>query len=163
MIGKPSGAFFAAALSTLGRRAQRRGDGRRRPRADVLGAQRAGITGVLVRTGKYAERDEHGERAPPARRRLDRRPPRPTRAGLTPAELHPAELRPAERTRAWADPAAARAVARFTYQMFQVIRPAKAATDIASPTPTITLTGSRYTNGTRTSDSRSSTAPRPSS
>jgi ribonucleotide monophosphatase NagD (HAD superfamily) len=28
--------------------------------ADVLGAQRAGIAGVLVRTGKYSERDEHG-------------------------------------------------------------------------------------------------------
>jgi len=33
--------------------------------ADVLGAQAAGITGVLVRTGKFRESDEqgaHGER-----------------------------------------------------------------------------------------------------
>jgi ribonucleotide monophosphatase NagD (HAD superfamily) len=32
--------------------------------ADVLGAQRAGIAGVLVRTGKYSEKDEHGEDRP---------------------------------------------------------------------------------------------------
>src|SRR5215207_4664776 len=29
--------------------------------ADVLGAQRAGITGVLVRTGKFSEKDEEGD------------------------------------------------------------------------------------------------------
>ena len=28
--------------------------------ADVLGAQRAGIAGVLVRTGKFTEKDEDG-------------------------------------------------------------------------------------------------------
>jgi HAD superfamily hydrolase (TIGR01458 family) len=60
VLGKPSGAFFAAALSTLGvgrSEAVMVGDDLE---ADVLGAQRAGITGVLVRTGKYAERDERG-------------------------------------------------------------------------------------------------------
>ena len=31
--------------------------------ADVLGAQRAGITAVLVRTGKYSEKDEEGDTA----------------------------------------------------------------------------------------------------
>jgi HAD superfamily hydrolase (TIGR01458 family) len=62
VLGKPSGAFFAAALSTLGvgrSAAVMVGDDLE---ADVLGAQRAGIAGVLVRTGKYSERDEHGGR-----------------------------------------------------------------------------------------------------
>ena len=62
VLGKPSGAFFAAALSTLGvgrSAAVMVGDDLD---ADVLGAQRAGIAGVLVRTGKYSERDEHGGR-----------------------------------------------------------------------------------------------------
>lgn len=62
VLGKPSGAFFAAALSTLGvgrSEAVMVGDD---IEADVLGAQRAGIAGVLVRTGKYTERDEHGGR-----------------------------------------------------------------------------------------------------
>ena len=60
VLGKPSGAFFAAALSTLGvgrSEAVMVGDDLE---ADILGAQRAGITGVLVRTGKYAEKDEEG-------------------------------------------------------------------------------------------------------
>jgi HAD superfamily hydrolase (TIGR01458 family) len=60
VLGKPSGAFFTAALSTLGvgrSEAVMVGDDLE---ADVLGAQRAGIAGVLVRTGKYSERDEHG-------------------------------------------------------------------------------------------------------
>ena len=61
VLGKPSGAFFAAALSTLGvgrSEAVMVGDDLE---ADVLGAQRAGITGVLVRTGKYSEKDESGD------------------------------------------------------------------------------------------------------
>ncbi len=90
VLGKPSGAFFAAALSSLGvgrSEAVMVGDDLE---ADVLGAQRAGITGVLVRTGKFSEKDEEGDDrrdAPPAaRRRLDRRPPRATRpvTGLGP-------------------------------------------------------------------------------
>ncbi len=61
VLGKPSGAFFAAALSLLGvgrSEAVMVGDDLE---ADVLGAQRAGITGVLVRTGKYSEKDEEGD------------------------------------------------------------------------------------------------------
>jgi HAD superfamily hydrolase (TIGR01458 family) len=60
VLGKPSGAFFAAALSSLGvgrSEAAMVGDDLE---ADVLGAQRAGITGVLVRTGKFSEKDEEG-------------------------------------------------------------------------------------------------------
>ncbi|MFI8193539.1 HAD-IIA family hydrolase [Streptomyces sp. NPDC085946] len=53
ITGKPSPAFFRAALSRLGaaaRGAVMVGDD---IESDVLAAQRAGITGVLVRTGKY--------------------------------------------------------------------------------------------------------------
>jgi HAD superfamily hydrolase (TIGR01458 family) len=56
VIGKPAAAFFEAALASL--RAEPSaavmvGDD---VEADVLAAQRAGITGVLVRTGKYLPR-----------------------------------------------------------------------------------------------------------
>ncbi|MFJ3304329.1 TIGR01458 family HAD-type hydrolase [Streptomyces sp. NPDC086549] len=53
VTGKPSPAFFEAALARLGVGADRAlmvGDD---IESDVLAAQRAGITGVLVRTGKY--------------------------------------------------------------------------------------------------------------
>ncbi|MGW7255380.1 HAD-IIA family hydrolase [Streptomyces sp. NPDC054834] len=53
VTGKPSPAFFAAALARLGVGADRAlmvGDD---IESDVLAAQRAGITGVLVKTGKY--------------------------------------------------------------------------------------------------------------
>ncbi|WP_416986434.1 HAD-IIA family hydrolase [Streptomyces sp. T028] len=53
VTGKPSPAFFAAALRHLGVGADAAlmvGDD---IESDVLAAQRAGITGVLVRTGKY--------------------------------------------------------------------------------------------------------------
>ncbi|WP_460071314.1 HAD-IIA family hydrolase [Streptomyces sp. YKOK-I1] len=53
VTGKPSPAFFAAALRRLGADAGTAlmvGDD---IESDVLAAQRAGITGVLVRTGKY--------------------------------------------------------------------------------------------------------------
>ncbi|MET8454524.1 TIGR01458 family HAD-type hydrolase [Streptomyces sp. NPDC005209] len=53
VTGKPSPAFFGAALARLGVAADRAlmvGDD---IESDVLAAQRAGITGVLVRTGKY--------------------------------------------------------------------------------------------------------------
>jgi HAD superfamily hydrolase (TIGR01458 family) len=65
IVGKPSAAFFAAALRAGGVSADHAvmvGDDLE---ADVLGAQAAGITGVLVRTGKFRESDEegaHGER-----------------------------------------------------------------------------------------------------
>ncbi|MFD9005550.1 HAD-IIA family hydrolase [Streptomyces sp. NPDC059582] len=53
VTGKPSGAFFGAALARL-----RAGPGEALMvgddiESDVLAAQRAGLTGVLVRTGKY--------------------------------------------------------------------------------------------------------------
>ncbi|MFF3325115.1 HAD-IIA family hydrolase [Streptomyces sp. NPDC002889] len=53
VTGKPAEPFFAAALAQLGADASRSlmvGDD---IESDVLGAQRHGITGVLVRTGKY--------------------------------------------------------------------------------------------------------------
>ncbi|WP_435227229.1 HAD-IIA family hydrolase [Streptomyces sp. Tue6028] len=53
ITGKPSAAFFGAALARLGvsaREALMVGDD---IESDVLAAQRAGVTGVLVRTGKY--------------------------------------------------------------------------------------------------------------
>jgi HAD superfamily hydrolase (TIGR01458 family) len=53
VVGKPSAAFFATALAALGAdpaHALMVGDD---IEADVLAAQRSGITGVLVRTGKY--------------------------------------------------------------------------------------------------------------
>ncbi|MGX1134689.1 HAD superfamily hydrolase (TIGR01458 family) [Streptomyces glaucescens] len=53
VTGKPSAAFFGAALRRLGVRAGEAvmvGDD---IESDVLAAQRAGLTGVLVRTGKY--------------------------------------------------------------------------------------------------------------
>ncbi|MEU6237987.1 HAD-IIA family hydrolase [Kitasatospora sp. NPDC047058] len=54
ILGKPAGAFFAGALAHLGVTAAEAvmvGDD---IESDVLGAQRHGITGVLVRTGKAA-------------------------------------------------------------------------------------------------------------
>ncbi|MFI8167458.1 HAD-IIA family hydrolase [Streptomyces sp. NPDC085931] len=55
ITGKPARAFFAAALARLGVAADEAvmvGDD---VESDVLGAQRAGITGVLVRTGKFRQ------------------------------------------------------------------------------------------------------------
>jgi len=63
VVGKPSAAFFAAALERLGVPAERAlmvGDD---VEADVLGAQAAGIAGALVRTGKF--RPEHLEAGRP--------------------------------------------------------------------------------------------------
>jgi HAD superfamily hydrolase (TIGR01458 family) len=60
VVGKPAGAFFAAALATLGVAAEEAvmvGDDLE---ADVLGAQGHGVTGVLVRTGKFRPDDERG-------------------------------------------------------------------------------------------------------
>jgi ribonucleotide monophosphatase NagD (HAD superfamily) len=53
VTGKPAAAFFASALDALGAEpsaALMVGDD---VEADTLAAQRAGLTGVLVRTGKY--------------------------------------------------------------------------------------------------------------
>lgn len=62
ICGKPSAEFFGAALDTLGVSADRAvmvGDD---VVNDVLGAQRAGLRGVLVRTGKFQPSDlERGE------------------------------------------------------------------------------------------------------
>ncbi|WP_371493791.1 HAD-IIA family hydrolase [Kitasatospora sp. NBC_00374] len=63
VVGKPAAAFFTGALSRLGAEAGRTlmvGDD---ITSDVLAAQHCGITGVLVRTGKYqdqAVRDADG-------------------------------------------------------------------------------------------------------
>jgi HAD superfamily hydrolase (TIGR01458 family) len=60
VLGKPAEAFFAAALRTVGVDATDAvmiGDD---VEADVLGAQAHGITGVLVRTGKYRPGTEEG-------------------------------------------------------------------------------------------------------
>ncbi|KUN80608.1 HAD family hydrolase [Streptomyces bungoensis] len=65
VTGKPSPAFFAAALARLGVRADQAlmvGDD---VESDVLAAQRAGITGVLVRTGKYRPETEAGASGTP--------------------------------------------------------------------------------------------------
>jgi HAD superfamily hydrolase (TIGR01458 family) len=62
VCGKPAAAYFESALSTIGvtpERAAMVGDD---VVNDVLGAQAAGLTGVLVRTGKF--RPEDLERAP---------------------------------------------------------------------------------------------------
>ncbi len=56
VIGKPAAAFFRAALDSLGAgTAAMVGDD---VESDVGGAMKAGLAGVLVRTGKYREGDE---------------------------------------------------------------------------------------------------------
>ena len=57
VVGKPSAAFFRLAAASLGVSPERIivvGDD---VEADVTGAQAAGLAGVLVRTGKFRERD----------------------------------------------------------------------------------------------------------
>lgn len=61
ICGKPSPAFFAQAVSLLGTRAERTAMVGDDVENDVLGAQSAGLVGVLVKTGKFAP--EHLERA----------------------------------------------------------------------------------------------------
>jgi HAD superfamily hydrolase (TIGR01458 family) len=65
VTGKPSRAFFGAALARLGVAADEAlmvGDD---IESDVLAAQRAGLTGVLVKTGKYQpETHEHASGTP---------------------------------------------------------------------------------------------------
>ena len=66
VVGKPDPAFYATAVDALGLEAGHVvmvGDD---IRTDVEGAQRAGLTGVLVRTGKFAASDLTGETTPDA-------------------------------------------------------------------------------------------------
>lgn len=57
VMGKPSPAFFAAALKRLGAKAGRTAMVGDDIRADVAGAQAAGLKGILVRTGKFRPTD----------------------------------------------------------------------------------------------------------
>jgi phospholysine phosphohistidine inorganic pyrophosphate phosphatase len=66
VMGKPDRAFYEAAVDGLGLPADQVvmvGDD---IRSDVEGAQRAGLTGVLVRTGKFTPADLDGEVSPDA-------------------------------------------------------------------------------------------------
>lgn len=66
VLGKPSPAFFQAALDSIGCTAGEAvmvGDD---VENDVGGALAAGLSGVLVRTGKYREGDENRIAAPPS-------------------------------------------------------------------------------------------------
>jgi HAD superfamily hydrolase (TIGR01458 family) len=65
MVGKPAAAFFATALAHLGADAAHTvmtGDD---IETDVLAAQRQGLTGVLVKTGKYLPRTHHSASGTP--------------------------------------------------------------------------------------------------
>lgn len=65
VVGKPAPAFFAAALAHLGASAAGTmmvGDD---VENDVLAAQRQGLTGVLVKTGKYLPRAHHAASGTP--------------------------------------------------------------------------------------------------
>jgi len=65
VCGKPAGAFFEAATQMLGVPAQRVAMVGDDVVTDVLAAQTAGLTGVLVRTGKFRPADlEREDRAP---------------------------------------------------------------------------------------------------
>jgi HAD superfamily hydrolase (TIGR01458 family) len=64
VLGKPAGPFFRAALRAVGEEAAEAlmiGDD---IRGDIGGAQRAGIRGLLVRTGKFRPRDLEGDVRP---------------------------------------------------------------------------------------------------
>src|SRR5688500_8352076 len=58
ICGKPEKTYFDAALAMLGVEASRAGMVGDDIVNDVLGAQAAGLTGILVRTGKYRTGDE---------------------------------------------------------------------------------------------------------
>jgi len=65
VVGKPAAAFFATALAHLGASAAHAlmvGDD---IETDVLAAQRHGLTGVLVKTGKYLPSAHHGASGTP--------------------------------------------------------------------------------------------------
>jgi HAD superfamily hydrolase (TIGR01458 family) len=80
VVGKPAAAFFATALAHLGADAAHTlmvGDD---IETDVLAAQRQGLTGVLVKTGKVsAQRPPQRQRHPRPRPWLLRRPASPAR------------------------------------------------------------------------------------
>ena len=66
VLGKPDPAFYRTAVDAVGLAPERVvmvGDD---VRADVEGAQRAGLTGVLVRTGKFSPRELAGDVSPDA-------------------------------------------------------------------------------------------------
>ena len=66
VVGKPNPAFYATAVEDLGLSAHEVvmvGDD---ILADIDGAQRAGLTGVLVRTGKFSPSDLSGDVSPGA-------------------------------------------------------------------------------------------------
>jgi HAD superfamily hydrolase (TIGR01458 family) len=65
VTGKPSDAFFATALTALGVTAAHAAMVGDDIHSDVLAAQRAGMTGVLVRTGKYLAQTHHDAPAEP--------------------------------------------------------------------------------------------------
>jgi HAD superfamily hydrolase (TIGR01458 family) len=86
VVGKPAAAFYAAALQSVDEPAEHAvmvGDDLE---ADVLGAQSHGITGVLVRTGKYQESDEGGAHGDRPRHVLDSVADLPELLGLCPAQ-----------------------------------------------------------------------------
>jgi len=65
ICGKPAAAYFEAALGSIGVPAARAAMAGDDVRNDVLGAQAAGLVGVLVRTGKFRPEDlERAEGAP---------------------------------------------------------------------------------------------------
>lgn len=65
VCGKPAGAFFASALEQIDVPAERAAMVGDDVVNDVLGAQAAGLTGVLVRTGKFRQEDLDGAEADP--------------------------------------------------------------------------------------------------
>jgi HAD superfamily hydrolase (TIGR01458 family) len=65
VTGKPSEAFFATALAALGASAGSAAMVGDDISSDVLAAQRSGMTGVLVRTGKYLPQTHRGAAAEP--------------------------------------------------------------------------------------------------
>jgi HAD superfamily hydrolase (TIGR01458 family) len=65
ICGKPEKAYFDSALAMLGVTADRAAMVGDDIVNDILGAQAAGLTGILVRTGKYREGDEEGREGRP--------------------------------------------------------------------------------------------------
>jgi HAD superfamily hydrolase (TIGR01458 family) len=66
VLGKPDRAFYGVAVHDLGLEPGQVAMVGDDVRADVEGAQRAGLAGVLVRTGKFSPEDLRGEVSPDA-------------------------------------------------------------------------------------------------
>ena len=66
VLGKPDAAFYGVAVEELGLEAAQVAMVGDDVRADVAGAQRAGLAGVLVRTGKFSSADLDGDVVPDA-------------------------------------------------------------------------------------------------